>query len=125
MTLVQTREKLKPFVDNGVVHKDRKHEKKKKDEDDLFKRKKDEELEERICNYKAMIQDCIEEKKISELEKIVAKLTQEMQDTPENLYMQQCLRLNIIHAQICIGEFFKWKEKLKKKQVARAKKMFA
>ena len=33
MTLVQTREKLKPFVDDGVVHKDRKRETKKATDD--------------------------------------------------------------------------------------------
>ena len=33
MTLVNTREKLKPFVDDGVVHKDRKREVKRARDD--------------------------------------------------------------------------------------------
>lgn len=35
MTLVQTREKLKPFVDDGVVHKDRKKESKPANDEGL------------------------------------------------------------------------------------------
>ena len=63
MTLVQTREKLKPFVDDGVVFKDRKREAKKTN-DDFFNQKKNAELEEKICAYKIKIQENIEEKNI-------------------------------------------------------------
>lgn len=51
MTLVQTREKLKPFVDDGVVHKDRKRQIKKPN-DDIINQKKNAELEERVCDFK-------------------------------------------------------------------------
>ena len=112
MTLVQTREKLKPFVDDGVVHKDRKKETKRAT-DDFINQKKNADLEERICSYKIKIQESIEEKNIPSLEKIVAELTMDLDDNPDNIYVQQTLRLNIIHAQICIREFFKWKEAVK------------
>ena len=36
------------------------------------------------------------------LEKIVMELTSELDDSPDNMYLQMKLRLNIIHAQICI-----------------------
>ena len=97
MTLVQTREKLKPFVDDGVVFKDRKREAKKTN-DDFFNQKKNAELEEKICGYKIRIQENIEEKNITQLEKIVGELTTDLDDNPDNIYMQQSLRLNIIHA---------------------------
>ena len=63
MTLVQTREKLKPFVDDGVVHKDRKRETKKAT-DDFVNQKKNVVLEERVCAYKIKIQENIEDKNI-------------------------------------------------------------
>ena len=109
MTLVQTREKLKPFVDDGVVHKDRKRETKKAS-DDFVNQKKNAVLEERICAYKIKIQENIEDKNVTNLEKIVNELTMELDDGPDNLYLQQSLRLSIIHAQIFIREFFKWRE---------------
>ena len=58
MTLVQTREKLKPFVDDGVVHKDRKRQIKKAG-DEVINQKKNAELEERICEFKVLITEAI------------------------------------------------------------------
>ena len=49
----------------------------------------------------------------------------ELDDSPDNLYLQQCLRLSIIHAQICIREFFKWREADKERKITLAKQMFA
>lgn len=54
MTLVTTREKLKPFVDDGVVHKDRKHVVRKGGED-FTNQRKNAQLEERICEYKVKL----------------------------------------------------------------------
>lgn len=54
MTLVGTREKLKPFVDEGVVHKDRKRDTNKAVEG-TFKPKKGGNLEERINDYKILL----------------------------------------------------------------------
>ena len=124
MTLVQTREKLKPFIDDGVVHKDRKREV-KKEGDDFSIQKKNAKLEEKICANKIRIQESIEEKNITELEKIVTELTIDLDETPDNVYMQSSLRLNIIHAQICIREFFIWKNTVKETQVFKARNMFA
>ena len=87
MTLVQTREKLKPFVDDGVVHKDRKREK-KREVDSFLNQKKNDELNERICVFKIKIQEAIENKEIPLLEKIVNELTIELDENPDNQYLQ-------------------------------------
>ena len=54
MTLVATREKLKPFVDEGVVCKDRKRDP-KKDLEEKMNPKKAIGLEERITNCRMAI----------------------------------------------------------------------
>ena len=86
MTLVQTREKLKPFIDEGVVHKDRKREVKKAS-DDFLSQKKNVKLEEKIIELKVKIITCIEEKNMVVLEKLIAELANEMVETPESSYI--------------------------------------
>ena len=49
----------------------------------------------------------------------------DLDDSPDSLYLQQCLRMSIIHAQICIREFFKRREADKNRKIALAKQMFA
>lgn len=78
MTLVQTREKLKPFVDDGVVHKDRKKQVKKAS-DDFANQKKDADLEEIIVNYRVDIAENIRDKNILRLEQILRDLAQEIE----------------------------------------------
>ena len=70
MTLVQTREKLKPFVDDGVVHKDRKREV-KKNIDEFLNQKKNQELNQKISEYRTTIVELIKDKAINSLEKLV------------------------------------------------------
>jgi len=53
LTLVATRQKLQPFVDEGVIYKDRKIVSKKNQED--VKSRRDAELDERIVAYKEKI----------------------------------------------------------------------
>ena len=54
MTLVQTRSKLQPFIDEGVIYKDRKIVRYKRDDEKM--NHIDPEVEERIMNYKDKIQ---------------------------------------------------------------------
>ena len=97
MTLVTTREKLKPFVDDGVVHKDRKRQV-KRGMVDFTNQKKNAELEERICEYKVKMIQAIQDRNIKTLENIVQELSGDLDETPDNDYVVSCLRLNIIHA---------------------------
>jgi hypothetical protein len=88
---------MKPFVDEGVVHKDRKRVVKKAGF--LYAaQQKDVKLNERICEYRVKIQDFIAEKDTRSLELVVNELTSGLAENPENLYMAQKLRLDIIHA---------------------------
>ena len=45
-------------------------------------------------------------------------------DIPDNLKIYKDLRLNIIHGQICLASFFKWKRDVKEKQVGIATNTF-
>ena len=101
MTLVQTREKLKPFVDDGVVHKDRKREIKRTG-DEYHNQRKNAELQEKICEYRIRITEAIREKEIKVLERIITELTSELDETPDNNYIISSLKPNVIHAQICL-----------------------
>ena len=53
MTLVQTRSKLQPFIDEGVIYKDRTIVRYKRDDEKM--NHIDPEVEERILNYKEKI----------------------------------------------------------------------
>lgn len=64
MTLVSTREKLKPFVDDGVVHKDRKKDTRKGGDDSIGVRKNND-VEERLVDYKVRIIECIQDKNLT------------------------------------------------------------
>ena len=92
MKLVQTREKLKPFCDEGVVHKDRKVCTKKKQEENND-RKKDPKLEARICEYKERIKELLEDTNVYGLEKVVKELTQDLDDDADIDYISESLRL--------------------------------
>ena len=108
MTLVQTREKLKPFVDEGVVHKDRKREVKMADESS--KPKDHSKLEEIICDYRVKIFEYITNKKIvPELEKLITELTNLPEDSESNYILGE-LRMHIIQGQICLSKFHEWRE---------------
>jgi hypothetical protein len=64
MTLVSTREKLKPFVDDGVVHKDRKKDSRKGNDDNITLRKNSN-FEERLVDYKVRIIESIQDKNLT------------------------------------------------------------
>ena len=96
VTLVQLRQKLQPFIDEGVVYKDRKlvNKKKKRHEISLMK---ENELEEAVGRYKEQIQACIKHKRLYELEKVLNALTLSPETDPDSLAIYRGLRLNIIH----------------------------
>ena len=111
LTLVATRQKLQPFVDDGVIYKDRKIVSKKLEESK--KNRRDAELDERIVAYKEKIQETIENSRLFELEQVMNELTLSQDDNPENLKIYKELRMNIIHGQICLASFFKWKRDMR------------
>ena len=45
-------------------------------------------------------------------------------DSPDNMKIYAELRLDIIHGQICLASFFKWKRDLRQRQVNTAKSNF-
>ena len=122
LTLVITRQKLQPFVDEGVIYKDRKIVNKKKEQDTV--KRKDAELEERVTAYRDKIHDCITYKRLFELEQVLNELTLSQDDNPDNMKIYKELRMNIIHGQICLASFFKWKQDQRQKQVNNAQKSF-
>ena len=92
-------------MDNGVVHKDRKRVV-KKTSIQFGNQSKNLALKERIIEYKEKIKELMVEKNIFALENLINELTMEMMETPDNQYLLQQLRLDIIHAQICTANFF-------------------
>jgi len=44
-----------------------------------------------------------------ELEQVLNELTLSQDDNPDNMKIYKELRMNIIHGQICLASFFKWK----------------
>ena len=108
MTRVQTRSKLQPFIDEGVIYKDRKIVRYKRDDEKM--NHIDPEVEERIMNYKDKIQACIREGTMFELEAIINELTLSMDDNIDNLRIYERLRMNLIHGQICLAHFWRWKD---------------
>ena len=60
MTLVNTRQKLQPFVDEGVVHKDRKKATKKNVDEVSKQRQQDSKVTDKIREYREAIQDAIQ-----------------------------------------------------------------
>lgn len=69
-------------------------------------KRRDAELEERVTAYKDKIQDCINYKRLFELEQVLNELTLSQDDSPDNLKIYKELRMNIIHGQICLASFF-------------------
>ena len=96
MSLVTNRDRLKPFVDEGVVHKDRKREVKRYAEDGQ-KPKNHVQLEERITILKNKISDLIKDKNIGELKDLIVQ-TADLADDPDNDYVISSVRMYIIHA---------------------------
>ena len=123
MTLVQTREKLKPFVDDGVVFKDRKKVAKKA----IFQfsnQEKNPDLKARITETRLRLRHLIETKNVNQLERELYQITTDVDENPDNQYVLKQLELDVINAQICVAEFFKWKENMKNAQVHLAQGMF-
>ena len=52
------------------------------------------------------------------------ELTLSQDDNPDNMKIYKELRMNIIHGQICLASFFKWKQDQRQKQVNNAQKSF-
>jgi len=124
MTLVNTRQKLQPFVDEGVVHKDRKKATKKNVDENAQKRKQDPRVIDKIREYRESIQDAIQQGKIWDMDKVLKEIM-DLDDTPENNEIYKALRIYIVHGQIMWAQFFKWKRECKDKQVKNAKSMFS
>ena len=112
LTLVQTRQKLAPFIDDGVVMKDRKPVTKKKEESNDPKIK-NQEIEEKISNFQARINDCIANKEFADLENVLNDLVATNDDSPDNLKVYHALRLKIIQGQICLAQYFKWMSQMR------------
>ena len=100
---------MAPFIDDGVVYKDRKIEPKKMEESKDPKIKW-QELEEKIAIFQQKIFDFIANKEYGELENFLNDLIASNDDNPDNLKVYHALRLNIIQGQICLAEYFKWKK---------------
>ena len=77
------------------------------------KNRRDAELDERIVAYKEKIQETIENSRLFELEQVLNELTLSQDDVPDNLKIYRELRMNIIHGQICLAMFFKWKRDMR------------
>ena len=82
---------MKPFIDDGFVHKDRRRS--KYNPDDGVEKKIDPALEQRIWEYKERILEHITEKSIFELQKIVNEVSYELDNDPHIEYIQDSLRL--------------------------------
>lgn len=122
MTLVATREKLKPFVDEGVVCKDRKRDP-KKDLSANINPKKAIGLEERLTNYRLTIIEFIQQKNYKGLESLVKEFTMAHED-PENNYLADQLQYDIILCQLYLKRFAEWKEEQTSKLAQETKYMF-
>ena len=96
----------------------------KKSERDEESKRKDAELQERIAAYRNKIHECIYMKKMFELEQVLNELTLARDDMPDSLKIYKELRMNIIHGQICLASFFKWKRDVKDRQVNVATETF-
>lgn len=63
--------------------------------------------------YREKIYTCIAKKNVFELEQVLNELTTAQDDSPDNLMIYKQLRMNIIHGQICLASFFKWKREVR------------
>ena len=83
MTLVNTRQKLQPFVDEGVVHKDRKRCNKKKDYLPEQKKENRENLTLQVeaRDFKLKIQEYMEKKQMHELDHLLNEIALKLDDT--------------------------------------------
>ena len=59
-----------------------------------------------------------------ELEAIINELTLSMDDNIDNLRIYERLRMNLIHGQICLAHFWKWKDNSRQKQAKEAQDTF-
>ena len=87
-------------------------------------KRKDADLEERIVKYRDQISMCIEQKRYMELEMILNELTLSQIDDIDSIKVYEELRMSIVHGQICLAAFFKWKRDVKEKQVQLANQNF-
>ena len=76
---------MKPFIDDGFVHKDRRRS--KIIPDDGHEKKIDPSLEARIWEYKERILESMEEKNIFELQKIVKEVSIDLDNDPHIEYI--------------------------------------
>ena len=125
MTLVNTRQKLQPFIDEGVVHQDRKRRKKdKKSEEIKIERKIDCTLHSEVAEYRAKIKDLMERRHVHELSHLLDQLIQKLDDSKYSDELYTMLRMDIIHGQICMAKYFNWKQELTLKRSAEGNTLF-
>lgn len=107
-------------MDEGFVYKDRKIVKKDEEEN----KRRIPEVDMYVNKYRDRIKACIDDKKLFELEKILNELTLTLVDDADSLQVYKEVRMSIIHGQIMLANFFKWKREVKERQVELANKNF-
>ena len=128
MTLVQTRQKLQPFIDNGFAHEDRKKKTRSNYAEMLRKVVNEKRVDQQsfdsvVHEFRKQIKQHMREREMFELDLLIARLSN-LDDSKYNNELYKQLRLDIIHAQICLAGFFEWKQKNKLKQIKNASSLF-
>lgn len=120
-SLILTRQKLLPLMDEGFANKNRK---KKKEVDEWTERAKkyNAQIQDQYKQYSDRILELIKVKKTYELEKCLNEITMDLTNTVNINSLYTKLRLDIIHAQIMQTEFFKFKRVQKERADTNARK---
>ena len=90
---------MQPFIDEGVVHQDRKRQKKdkKSDNETKIERKIDCTLHSEVAEYRSKIKELMEKRHVHELGHLLDNLTQKLDDSKYSDELYTMLRMDIIH----------------------------
>ena len=112
MTLVNTRQKLAPFVDDGFAHENRA--KKKKIVVPLVvdrtEKRIDATLELLVSDYRSKIKAHMRDREYHELDQLLNPLTTKLGDSRYDNELTKELRLDVIHGQICLANYHEWRQ---------------
>lgn len=100
-----------PFIDNGFVHCSRKAKPKKRElKQDDSESSLDPSMKLVIKEYRQKIRDHMRKREYSELEQVLQYLTTKSDQSMYARMLYNCLRMDIIHGQICMSKYTQWKQ---------------
>ena len=78
-----------------------------------------------MCDIRVRITEAIRDKDVKTIERLVQEVSTDLDESPDSNYVASVLKLNVIHGQIFLQHYFKWKQTVKERQINLAKKMFS